>query len=65
MIAVACGMEDDEAHNIDKSYASHKLRHELEGLVVMSEFDFINRVVIRREPLIPPIRYSRSHRQGE
>ena len=57
MIAVACGMEDDGAHNIDKSYASHKLRHELEGMVAMSEFDYINKVVIR-EPLIPPIKFA-------
>lgn len=55
MIAVACGMEDDGANNIDKNYASHQLRSELEGMVAISEFEYINRVVVRN----PPIKFTR------
>lgn len=48
MISVACGMDDNNGNDgIDGHYDNYKKRCDLEGMVAMSEFDWIGRVVIR------------------
>lgn len=55
MLTVGCAMDDDDRNNkIDASYALHKKRCELEGMVAMSEFDYINMVIIRNPTVIFP-----------
>ena len=55
--AVACGMEDEDSGNIDSLYALHEFRNKLEGMEGISEFEYINRVVIRDSPINSPQKY--------
>lgn len=52
MLAVACAMGDENNNNgIDDSYSKYLKRCELEGMIAMSEFEYINRIVVYNPPI--------------
>ncbi|WP_186786224.1 hypothetical protein [Paenibacillus agilis] len=54
MMAIACAMGDEDNNGIDNSYLNYQKRCEMEGMIAMSEFEYINRVVVRNPPISFP-----------